>query len=131
MKLESMNPVELFEDNGQDVTAEFAELLESTESNWGTGQAEELAELLGVKCYSENTFNNPDETQHHDRVIQYHVLTAEEEWFYADALVLVEEHAGGDVRGNYLNARVFKVNMEDIMGMLYVDPSEFDEEESA
>jgi hypothetical protein len=128
MKKESINPMDIFEKYGTQHAALTAALNEI--GDWGIGQAHEFATMLGMDSSSFNTYEDPDFTAHHDRVIQYHVVSPSGKAFDHDSvLVVVEEHGGGDVRGNYLDAKVYRVtDIEGLYSELFCDPEEFDEE---
>ncbi len=123
------NPIELIKEyctESKELNAALNEL-----DGWGIGQAEEFAELLGLGCESDNTYNNSDLTLHLNNHVQWHVLSNADDSIYDEnAILLVEEHGGGDIRGNYNSMRAFKFNkhctLSDLYCSLYVDSEEIE-----
>ena len=131
-KLYSIDPIKDIIENYCETNQPIKSLLDEV-GGWGTGQAEEAAEILGLKCYSFNTYNDPDSTAHHSFVIQFHILTAQDDYLYdPNAILLVEKQCGGDVRGNYADVIAYKLSdgndMSELLCELYVDPSDIEEE---
>lgn len=91
---------------------EHARTNENNRLHWDGECADHLASVTGLKVIGqENTYNYESDL---DSVLQYTILSDSDDWYYSDeTLIVLCKHNGGDVRGNYSEAKVYKLMNED------------------
>jgi len=97
-----------------DRVSAFEKLLEDNDLDLYEEQecAEFLAEQTGLKVItSDNTYNSENDL---DRGINFTIVSDSDDWFYGLTYIVLRIHRGGDIRGNYSNVMVYKVDPDRI-----------------
>ena len=125
----SIDPIDLIQDICS--PCEILQLMIDNIDSWGTFKATEIGDVLSKQCYSFNSFHQPDSCVHLSKIIQYHVLSENNNYYYdPGAIILVEQHKGSDPKTGYQPMEVYKLDenyyVMNLLEALNVDDSQID-----